>query len=799
MMKSNSNHQRRALTLLQNAAQELKSTLDFNDILKRTVVLANDFMEREEQVTRYFSHIAVKEGDRLYFDPNHNLPEIQAMLMRSLGPEAEIILNRAANNRLGITGSAAIGKEPLNVGNVREHPEYIDLKGAGGSQLSVPIIIDDEVVAVLNIEHEANDAFDDEDKQTILALISIVASALDNRENNAALTALFNGVRALTRGFAVDQKLQFVLSEIAKQAFALMQIKARKPGAFAHVGIIQGSDLIYVAAYPSDVLNRFGQETYEKINLDQFNTYDENGNRRRIGISGYAVRMNSTQNVADVGQHDEYLQVNLDPRVPTRTINSQLAVPINLPNREVVGVISIDHPSFAAFSKEDVDNIELLADIAAEAYRVNRQNERQVRALSVLQQAAKRITDNLTLDDILLETANYAKKIVEREFTSEADYVSHLAVREGKYLVFRPEHNDQAVYSTFRIAQSERVKFIDPEPGTRIGIVGRTAQQGISQLVPDVSHDKDYFMIRPTGTQLSVPIFVAGQIYGVVSVEHNEPHFFSAEDKGTIETLAAQVGAVITILNSRFEQARLAERDKQRSLFISNVAHELRTPISQIANFIEGLSRQAYESFDDPDYLTNLPIADRIVKEQRELVDRLLEEARAEGGALKALFSRYDLNQIIRDVVDTYLPRAGEKGLKFNVNMTFDEPLILSLDRFMIKRAIKNLVDNAIKYTDEGQVSIHVRVQDEQVLIDVEDTGIGIPEDEQAKIFDRMIRGEDAAVHERDGIGIGLDLARRYVDLHDGKIMLTRSDKDQGSVFTISLPAKLMTQNLKSS
>ncbi|MCA9907378.1 MAG: GAF domain-containing sensor histidine kinase, partial [Anaerolineae bacterium] len=459
----------------------------------------------------------------------------------------------------------------------------------------------------------------------------------------------------------------------------------------------------------------------------------------------------------------------------------------------------IDHPAFAAFSKDDVDNIELLADIAAEAYRVNRQNERQVRALGVLQQSAKRITDNLTLDDILRETANYAKKIVEREFTSDTDYVSHLAVREGNYLVFRPQHNDPVVYSTFRIAQSERVKFVDPEPGARIGIVGRTAQTGVSQLVPDVRNDEDYFMIRPTGTQLSVPIFVSGQIYGIVSVEHNKPHYFSGEDKDTIETLAAQVGAVITVLNSRFEQARLSERDKQRSLFISNVAHELRTPISQIANFIEGLSRNAYESFDDPDYVMNLPIADRIVKEQRELVDRLLEEARVEGGALKARFSRHDLNQIIRDVVDTYLPRAGEKGIKLNVHIPSDEPLVLSMDRFMIKRAIKNLVDNAIKYTDEGQVVIQLRLQDDHILIDVEDTGIGIPEDEQARIFDRMIRGEDANVYERDGIGIGLDLARRYLELHDGRIVLTRSVKDQGSVFTISLPAKLMSHNLESS
>jgi signal transduction histidine kinase len=783
--------QQRALEMLRRAAQELNPQMDINDILLKTVELSNELMESTGSSTRYFSHIAVKEGARMYFDEKHNLPEVYAMLVKSLGTNPEINLNRPNGKTIGITGAAAIAKSALNIGNVREHAEYIDLKDAGGAQLAVPIMLDGEVFAILNIEHEAENAFSEQDTQTMLALSSIVSSVIDSKENHNALKVLFGGIQALTRTFEYNRKLKLVLDEIAKQAYELMAQKARKPDfAFAHVGIVEGNRLNYVAAHPPMILDRFNQETYSKINLDLYGTKDEKGKPIRIGISGYAVVTGKTQNVPDVEDHPHFLTVNIDEKIGERTINSQLAVPIKLQNDEVVGVISIDHPSFSAFTKEDVENVELLAEIAAEAYRINRQNEQQVRALTVIQQSAREIMDNinLSLDVILRKTVELVKEMFARDFTNPLDYISHIAIREGNTLIFKPEHNYDFVYASFRIAGYDRVIFKDAPAGQRIGVVGRTALTGETQLVPDVNLDPDYFTIRSSGSQLSVPILDGRQIFAVLSVEHRTPNFFDEDDKAAIEALAAQVSAVMTIFNSRLARVRLEERDKQRSRFISNISHELRAPLWRISLFVEGLVNGVYSDFNDPIFQKNLNIIHRRVADQSELIYRLLEETRMEAGKTQPKYELHDVTLLVQDVFDTYSERATRRGIDLFSEVPPLLTLMIRMDRFMIKRVLNNLVDNAIKYTDQGAVTIRVTHNETHCFIEVEDSGMGIAAEDRERIFQHMDRGDSEAIHDREGIGLGLYLVQQYLALHDGTIELKWTEIGKGSAFVVTLP-----------
>lgn len=777
--------QQRALQLLTAAARELTPDHDFDFILRRTVELATSLMENVDNSSRYFSHVAVREGDVILFDPHHNLPEIQGYLEASLGPGAMISLK---GPRTGISGAAVNEKKPLNVPNVREHPHYVDLKKAGGSQLSVPIMLGEEVFAVLNIEHETIGAFSEQDVQTMLALSSITSSAITQKESKLTREALFNGVRALTRSYEHDRRLSAVLENVAEQAYLLLALKARKPGGFAHVGLVQGPYLVYLASYPERIIGRFAEEKYARIDLREYNTYDEHGERRRMGISGYAVITGETQNVPDVGQHPEYLKVNLDSSVGERTINSQLAVPIRLPNGDVVGVISIDHPAFGAFSDRDVQNVTLLADIASEAYRINRSNERQARALKVLREAATHIREDRGLDSILLETTVQAKQMVGREFTSEDDYTSHIALCSGDRLIFTPRHNDEKVYVAFRLAGCETVYFRGPNRSERIGIVGRVALHQKSELVHDVSKDGDYFAIRRSGTQLSVPLMVNGELYAVLSVEHTKPYSFDDDDRLTLEALAAQAGAVITILNSRLDVLRSEEGLKQREQFVANVSHELRRPITNLAAFISNLQEGNFEGPDDPEYITSLARAKHSSEDLHQIVEKLLHAART--GTEKVEIGRHDLKSLVDELIAGSMNDALKKGIDLRrISPDDAAPLFAEVDRFFIEHVVSNLLQNALRYTDRGHIHVHVWKDGDRAFVRVEDTGAGIPEDRRGAVFERMVRG-DHRTAKREGLGVGLYLARQYVRLHHGEIAIVWSEIGKGTHIEFWIPLK---------
>ncbi len=788
--------QRNALKMLQKAAKNLKPQMELSDILYQTVQMANDLMESTDETIRYFSHLAVKEGERIYFDKNHNHDTIHQLLLTSTNQRGEISL-KDPDSLIGIAGQVALSKEPVIVHDVTTNSNYVPLEHAGGSQLSVPILLDGDVFAVLNIEHERINAFDEEDLQTMVALCNIVSSVIKSKNINNALKVINEGVVALTRTFEREGNLNDILQQIAELAYRLVIQKTRQPeDAFAHVGIRRKNLLEYRAAYPLQTLTRFGQETYASIDLSQYyGQVDDAGQPIRIGISGFAVVSGEPQNVPDVSQHPHYLQVDLD-KTQSGTINSQLAVPLKLLNNTTIGVISIDHPSFAAFTEDDQRHVEALADIAAEAYRISLLTEQRTRTSDILRQAARDINTDIVqsvpIDAILRRMVEYARKIIAREIDDQADYDSHLAVREGDDLVFKPEHNSERIYNLFRIAGVNRVTYRGPNRAPRIGIVGRTALKKRSLLVADVKNDPDYFMIKTLGTQLSVPILMNDEVYAVLSVEHQEPNHLTDENRATIEALVAQVSAVITILQSQLEQMRLEERERQRSQFISNVSHELRNPIVNIGRFINGIADGIYDNFDDPYFVTNLRDSQKEINDQKETIKNLLEEARAEAGQAKPEFTRESLPKLVEDVVNRYRRRAEHKGLALRYSIAPDAPQLSDFycDRFRIRRIINNLIDNAIKYTNQGHVHFSVYQNDarSQMVMEVEDTGMGIPSDAHERIFVYMHRESSGSIHRQDGLGVGLHLVKRYVSEHDGDIVVDWSEENKGTRFKVTIP-----------
>ena len=219
------------------------------------------------------------------------------------------------------------------------------------------------------------------------------------------------------------------------------------------------------------------------------------------------------------------------------------------------------------------------------------------------------------------------------------------------------------------------------------------------------------------------------------------------------------------------------ERDKIKEL-ISDISHQTKTPIANLLLYSELLE----DSELTEEQRGNVDAIHHQTEKLRFLIDALVKLSRLENGILELSPRKEALEPVLRGVLEQYAPKAAAKGLTLRM-----EPLELSAvcDPKWTAEAVGNLVDNAIKYTRSGGVTISGRAYELFVRIDVADTGDGIPEAEQAKIFSRFYRSE--ANRDSDGVGVGLYLAREIVAKEGGYIKVS-SILGKGSVFSVFLP-----------
>ena len=238
---------------------------------------------------------------------------------------------------------------------------------------------------------------------------------------------------------------------------------------------------------------------------------------------------------------------------------------------------------------------------------------------------------------------------------------------------------------------------------------------------------------------------------------------------------------VLELERSRAEA--LAEIDRAKTLFFSNISHEFRTPLTLLLGPIEDL-------LSDPSSLENnkyrLGVAYRNALRMQKLVNTLLEFSRIEAGRLEGKFRRVDIGALTLDLASTFRSTIEKAGMKLLVHA---EPINgeVYVDTDLWERIILNLLSNAFKYSHDGSISVEVRQMGDRVVVGVSDTGVGIAEDQLDKIFDRFHRIENSGGRSLEGTGIGLAMVRELVRLHQGTIGVT-SRKGEGSTFAVSIP-----------
>jgi signal transduction histidine kinase len=288
---------------------------------------------------------------------------------------------------------------------------------------------------------------------------------------------------------------------------------------------------------------------------------------------------------------------------------------------------------------------------------------------------------------------------------------------------------------------------------------------------------------------LVLPMMSAGQerLIGFLIAGVSPRRAFDEAYGSFLELIASQVASAIA--NARaYETERerseaLAEIDRAKTAFFSNVSHEFRTPLTLMLGPVEDMAR-------DPQLpqgvRSRLDVVHRNSLRLLKLVNSLLEFSRIEAGRIQASYEPTDLALLTRDLVSTFGSALELAGLTLTQQLgPLSEPVFV--DRDMWERVVLNLLSNAFKYTLRGEITVALAQIDGHAVLTVRDTGIGIPAEAIPKLFDRFYRVEGAQGRTHEGTGIGLALVYELIKLHAGSVSVS-SEIGQGTLFTIRLP-----------
>ncbi len=225
-----------------------------------------------------------------------------------------------------------------------------------------------------------------------------------------------------------------------------------------------------------------------------------------------------------------------------------------------------------------------------------------------------------------------------------------------------------------------------------------------------------------------------------------------------------------------------------KSEFLANMSHEIRTPLNSILGFSELIKNRLAEP-KNVEYINAIITSG---KSLLTLINDILDLSKIEAGKIELEYQPFNLINVINEIKSIFLIKINEKGLIFKLNLQEGLPELINLDESRFRQILLNLVGNAVKFTQSGSVSISVRFESEStnrnlinLFVDIEDTGIGIPEDQQNIIFEAFRQQKGQSIKAYGGTGLGLTITKRLIEMMGGKIML-KSEVNVGSKFTIT-------------
>jgi signal transduction histidine kinase len=636
---------------------------------------------------------------------------------------------------------------------------------------------DKEIAGAIAIYRQQVRPFTDKQIELVKSFASQAVIAIENAR-------LLNELRQRTAdlGEALDQQTATskVLEVISRSAFDLQAVFETVVESSVR---LCGADRAFIFRFDGELLrmtaalNNASQEWREY--LAQHPTRPG-----RDSAAGRAALERRTVHIPDVQVDQEYTfgAKNVEK---VRTV---LAVPI-LKGEDLLGVVVIYHLEVRPFTEKQIALIETFADQAAIAIdnvrlldELRQSLEQQTATADMLKLISRSTFDLKSVLDTLVESAARLCAADITTISREKDGHYHVVAAYG----FPPGLQDY--YETMPI-----------ESG-RGSLFGRILFERKPVQIVDVLADPEYAMRelqKRAGfrTVLGVPLLRDGVPIGLLSVNRTTVRPFTDKQIEIVTAFADQ--AAIAIENVRLfdeiqdKSRQLEEASQHKSQFLANMSHELRTPLNAILGYTELMADGAYGEPSEK-MLGILKRLEANGKHLLGLINDVLDLSKIEAGQLMLELSDYCIQDIAQTVRSTLEPLASDKKLGFKVEVAPQLPPGHG-DGRRLTQVLINLVGNAIKFTDAGEVAIKAEANNGSFHVSVRDTGPGISSADQARLFQEFQQADNAITKKKGGTGLGLAISKRIIEMHGGRIWV-ESQPGQGSTFTFTLPVVVERQ-----
>lgn len=324
-------------------------------------------------------------------------------------------------------------------------------------------------------------------------------------------------------------------------------------------------------------------------------------------------------------------------------------------------------------------------------------------------------------------------------------------------------------------------------------IVVRAARTREATVSNDVRNEQDFLpnpMLSATRSEMAVPMIVGDELVGVLDVQSDQLNRFDDDDVRMKSTLADQIAVAVQNAQA-FERERrtveqLKEVDRLKQEFLANMSHELRTPLNSIIGYsevlLDGVDGDLTEDAEE-----DVEAIHSSGKHLLNIINEILDLAKIDAGQMELRYQQMSLKNLLYEVV-----RSSQVLVKDRlVEMRLDEITPIPdayIDRVRLNQVVLNLVGNAIKFTEEGEILVSYQMKDPNyILVEVKDSGVGMSTEQLEVIFERFRQVDQSSTRRAGGTGLGLTITKQLVEMHGGQIGV-RSELGEGSTFWITLP-----------
>jgi len=690
-----------------------------------------------------------------------------------------------------VSGRCVLERRAIHVADLQAETELFPEGSALAREmghrtiLAVPLLRESAPLGAIVLRRAKVEPFTDKQIELVTTFADQAVIAIEN-------VRLFDEVQARSRELSEALEQQTATSKV-------LEVISSSPGDLKPVFEAMLTSAMRICEAKFGHLLLYDDESYHAAHLHNLPpAYREMWEHEPIRPSqktalGRLAQTKHVFQITDIAADPAYYTERDPLRVATVELDGArtlLAVPM-LKEGQLVGAIVIYRQEVRPFTEKQIElltNFASQAVIAIENVRLLKELRDRTTELAHSVEELKALGDvtqavNSTLDlEIVLSTI--VAKAVQ---LSRAD--------SGVIYVFDELDQRFRVRATFGLSEDLISAIRNQADAIRQATLDREPQE-----TPDISDEtpsslRDIAVRAGLRARLVMPLVDPERVIGALVIRRKQPGNFPKETVQLLQTFAAH--SVLAIQNARLfreieEKGReLAEASKHKSQFLANMSHELRTPLNAILGYTELILDSIYG---------DVPEKARAVLERLEangrhllgLINDVLDLSKIEAGQLTLSLDDYSLSDVVHGVVSAVEPLAAEKRLAFKADVEPGLPTGHG-DGRRLSQVLLNLVGNAIKFTDKGEVAIRASAANGAFTVAVCDTGPGIAPADQVKIFEEFQQADSSITRKKGGTGLGLSIAKRIIEMHGGRIWV-ESEAGKGSTFYFTLPVRVEAQ-----